>query len=342
MLEQCPGALVCNVSISRCLGDTGQCAVRDGDVFRSIANGTSCDVESSDVNGVCVDSVCREVACGDGFVSRDEECDDGFNLGLAPNACAEGCTLPTCGNGIVDDLFGEECDDGNSDDSDGCTVQCRNAFCGDGLVWQGVEQCDDTNTDESDGCAGCQLARCGDGFVQTGVEECDDGNDVNTDACLSSCAAARCGDGVVWTGVEACDDGNAFDYDTCSNACEVQSCVNYTFERGSSPCPTGVTRWCRTGSLECSWTNVGAAQAACEACLGRTCTVESSQSGTSLQCGGGPGAVGALNASCQFEFGFEPPGLPVILGCNGRISAVGNCPQGDSGAGAISLGRFCE
>src|SRR5262245_22524726 len=36
-----------------------------------------------------------------------------------------------CGDGMVD--MGEECDDGNPDDTDACTNACLNAICGDGI-----------------------------------------------------------------------------------------------------------------------------------------------------------------------------------------------------------------
>gem|GEM_PF-3127238 len=36
-----------------------------------------------------------------------------------------------CGNGITD--FGEQCDDGNTNDEDACTNACKPAFCGDGV-----------------------------------------------------------------------------------------------------------------------------------------------------------------------------------------------------------------
>ena len=46
--------------------------------------------------------------------------------------------------------------------------------CGDGAV-NGAEACDDGNTDDTDGCIACAFATCGDGFVRRGVETCDDG-----------------------------------------------------------------------------------------------------------------------------------------------------------------------
>ncbi len=56
-----------------------------------------------------------------------------------------------CGNGSLD--AGEECDDGNSNNGDGCSDQCVIEFaCGDGNVDAG-EECDDGNTASGDGCS---------------------------------------------------------------------------------------------------------------------------------------------------------------------------------------------
>jgi len=61
---------------------------------------------------------------------------------------------PVCGNGIVEP--GEQCDDGNTVNNDGCTNACTLPRCGDGIVQAG-EQCDDGNTNSGDGCsATCQ------------------------------------------------------------------------------------------------------------------------------------------------------------------------------------------
>ncbi len=73
-------------------------------------------------------------------------------------------TTPTCGNGAV--RLGEECDDGNTDDGDGCSATCtveegRNCsgdpstcteVCGDVMI-VGSEECDDGNTEDGDGCS---------------------------------------------------------------------------------------------------------------------------------------------------------------------------------------------
>jgi cysteine-rich repeat protein len=69
-----------------------------------------------------------------------------------------------CGDGNLDP--GEECDDGNREDRDGCTNGCQCARCGDGILHlfatvppngsctaEPVEQCDDGNTVDGDGCS---------------------------------------------------------------------------------------------------------------------------------------------------------------------------------------------
>jgi cysteine-rich repeat protein len=65
---------------------------------------------------------------------------------------------------------------------------CTASFCGDGVLWQGMEGCDDGNMVDSDACpTSCQPAACGDGFLYQGMEACDDGNMVDNDFCTNSC-----------------------------------------------------------------------------------------------------------------------------------------------------------
>ncbi len=96
-----------------------------------------------------------------------------------------------CGNSILE--TGEECDDGNVANGDGCSAQCKIeipvSFCGDGTVDVG-EECDDGNTASNDGCSAvCVTEYCGDSITQAGLgEQCDDGaNGDNADGCTDSC-----------------------------------------------------------------------------------------------------------------------------------------------------------
>jgi cysteine-rich repeat protein len=66
---------------------------------------------------------------------------------------------------------------------------CQQAICGDGIVDAG-ESCDDGNTNDGDGCSStCQeeLSQCGNSIVE-GSEQCDDGNVNDGDECSNSCA----------------------------------------------------------------------------------------------------------------------------------------------------------
>ncbi len=96
------------------------------------------------------------------------------------------------------------------------------AVCGNGLQNAG-EECDDGNTADNDGCdSNCTVTGCGNDIVNPG-EECDDGNIADGDGCSSTCqveAGALCGNGVVDAG-EECDDGNTNDNDLCDNACAI-------------------------------------------------------------------------------------------------------------------------
>ncbi|WP_240488594.1 DUF4215 domain-containing protein [Labilithrix luteola] len=64
--------------------------------------------------------------------------------------CDADCSVASCGDGFTNSAAGEECDDGNTDDTDGCLSTCVSATCGDGKVQAGVEQCDNGNTDDDD------------------------------------------------------------------------------------------------------------------------------------------------------------------------------------------------
>lgn len=136
--------------------------------------------------------------CGDGIVAGAETCDDGLNNG-SYGGCLSNCTPgPRCGDASVQDPP-EDCDTGvnlttySFTGAPGCAPGCVfGGYCGDGGV-QSVfgEECDDgLNVGSYGGCDGdCTLGpRCGDGALQAADdEECDDGNTVSGDGCTSTC-----------------------------------------------------------------------------------------------------------------------------------------------------------
>lgn len=196
--------------------------------------------------------VCIKDGCGDGFVDRlaGEACDDG-NI-VSGDGCSEDCrVLEGCGNGFPED--GELCDDGNNESGDGCSADCLSTEeCGNGHLDVG-EACDDGNMEDTGSCsADCStLFTCGDGIISQG-EVCDDEGDPNggcSDDCLSN---QTCGNGYldIYTGMEMgmdeeCDRGG--DHEQCDGDCTVPMCGDgYTNPAFVSP-EAGISEECDDG-----------------------------------------------------------------------------------------------
>jgi len=191
----------------------------------------------------CLDWSALEIgSCGDGFVGREEVCDDGNRI--SGDGCSDTCRVepPYCGDGRKDP--NEDCDDANLLENDDCVLGCTAATCGDGKLFEVQEACDDGNQNAGDGCYDCQVEllpsgpRCGDGTLDQG-EVCDDGNESNADACATSCGWTTCGDGRVREGVEECDDGDPIKSDGCSQGClRCGAEPNSFFRKGNGHCYT--------------------------------------------------------------------------------------------------------
>lgn len=144
-----------------------------------------------------------------------------------------------CGNGELEP--GEECDDGDLDDLDGCSAACLEEVCGNQRVDPG-EECDDGNTEPEDRCdALCQL-ECGNGSLEP-LEACDDGDRDNGDGCDFECYEEICGNGRLQPHLgEKCDDGNTLPDDGCSDLCQIegpapapeQRCIRKMNEAGAA------------------------------------------------------------------------------------------------------------
>ena len=63
--------------------------------------------------------------CGNGRMDLGEQCDNAAGNADTPNAfCRTDCSQPRCGDGVIDDAFGETCDDGNHVKGYGCDAGC--------------------------------------------------------------------------------------------------------------------------------------------------------------------------------------------------------------------------
>jgi|GEM_PF-2272162 len=234
----CPAGNNCDQLSGTCLPIVAECVgKRVGARFCAADAVKVCGLdlvrlETESCDGVCVGGNCMAQSCGDGVTSAPEQCDDG-NLDNT-DGCTNDCKAAICGDGVT--VPPEECDDGNADDGDACTF-CQVARCGDGRIGPN-EACDDGNSDNTDACSNaCTLPQCGDGVVRAG-ELCDDGNGIDNDACSNTCTPPRCGDGIVQAG-EACDDGNAVDGDGCSSTCTVPGCGDGTTQSPNEECDDG-------------------------------------------------------------------------------------------------------
>lgn len=211
-------------------GDAGALTVPltpPGVATEGLPSSCTSDMACDDANPCNGAERCTGQTCvGTDALADGETCDgDGGDY-----VCRGGNCLPSrCGDGIVDTRAAEVCDDGNSENGDGCdacSFSCVSAEqCNDSNICNGDEVCDtelhvcvagdpaaDT-TSCGDGyvCrdARCVSASCGDSNVDAD-EECDDGNLSSGDGCDSDCAwecstAEECNDGDVCNGEEVCD-----------------------------------------------------------------------------------------------------------------------------------------
>ncbi len=133
--------------------------------------------------------------------------------------------------------------------------------CGDGVIGAG-EQCDDGNTADGDGCShACALEggvtpACGDGILEAG-EGCDDGNTATGDGCSAACQSEstglpctantlRCGPS---GDVEVCNNaGTAWQYvSTCDAGCNGGACTDATCQPNVKRCHAETVETCNAG-----------------------------------------------------------------------------------------------
>ena len=154
--------------------------------------------------------------CGDGTVDAYEECDFG---GICDGGRFSGLfwtdakSAKTCmsGGGTAVPVSG-----------DGCSADCLNEFCGDGVVQR--KGSDNTmGTDDDELCDNGRVCSHDSSLSCRSDADCD-GNvctyhTAKNNLCSAACIFAICGNGIVEKG-ETCDDSNQRDGDGCSSSCQ--------------------------------------------------------------------------------------------------------------------------
>jgi cysteine-rich repeat protein len=176
---------------------------------------------------------------------------------------------PHCGDAVLQQPAGEECDNGFNEDeyaypgaASPCGANCMTPpSCGDGRVQRAFELCDDGGDNDDDAYDGCTTScdwgpYCGDS-VRNGPEQCDDGPNnkaysADGSGCSHECRRnlPYCGDGVR-NGPEQCDLGtneNTGAYGGCKSDCtRAPYCGDRKVDRSKEDCDDGPS-----GSLTCS------------------------------------------------------------------------------------------
>jgi cysteine-rich repeat protein len=200
-----------------------------------VALGTLLAAAVAAATGSCFFSSATNV-CASGL-----RCAPGFVCDMANDACIE---IGGCGDGHVSTDRGEVCDDGNTQDGDGCSADCESTeVCGNGVIDAAIEeQCDDKNTRDGDGCSSkCRFEQCGNRVLDQ-QEVCDDGNALPGDGCNADCTSNEaCGNGITDNEPdgpihEDCDPVDVFpapatDSDACDSDCTFPVCGDGHFNK---------------------------------------------------------------------------------------------------------------
>jgi cysteine-rich repeat protein len=187
--------------------------------------------------------------CGDNSINTNgEECDKGTLNGVVciaeygtsctwcTTSCKQSIVKNFCGDLETQINEGEECDDGNNINGDGCSSLCKKEIipptplCGNSKIETG-EECD-KGLQNGDLCWAEYGSSC----------------NYCTSACKIKIITNYCGDGIKQE-CEECDDGNTNNTDSCSNLCKINYPIPPQPFCGDAVCNNGET--CSSCSSDC-------------------------------------------------------------------------------------------
>jgi cysteine-rich repeat protein len=345
----------------------------------------SCANPATDCSAAGSLVACQKWSCNTASASAhfcqsvtDSSLDGAVSTCPVGNVCSAGSCSGTCGNGIVN--AGEQCDDGNKVNGDGCntncTFSCQNPAtdCAAASVCMkqtctGAHVCQQAADTAQNGAlcsaghvcaAGTCTTACGNGALDTlAGEQCDFGSAANGPAtgcettCQYSCqAAAGCADGNACNGTEACSPvtvgGKAGQKCTAGTsladgaACGAGSiCVAATCQ--ASVCGDGIIDAAKGEECDFGAGNNGAGTG-CEATCKTSCHTSPSDT-----CNDGNLCNGV--EVCNANTVNGKPGKKCTPGTNaakctacpsGLCSGSGACAAGTCGDGCVSGAESCE
>ncbi len=230
--------------------------------------GTQCD-DGSD----CDSAVCSEFTYE---LSRARTCDSTCSWDISSwSECHAGTQY--CGNGSVEG--DEECDDGNTANTDACTNDCVGNVCGDENVYSGVESCDD-GVGNGDVCDAAYGGTC---------------NYCTTTCTYQARSGAYCGDGEIGA-TELCDGASVPYYcvDTSSGEADTSDTCLPADVGTSTGCDSGYT--CRS---------MGACNGGDD--NGEKCTIDATSGTDTFSCGSDgecvpPTCADDCTSMCPFSY----------------------------------------
>lgn len=234
-------ALKCAPGNLYCIGNQVAKCSTDG---QSNTLGAVCGSNQVCEFGLCKAVVCtsNQLVCKGNYVASCNAAGSGFTLtgtdcGLAGQSCKGGaCVKASCGDGIVNAPI-EQCDDGNSTASDGCSATCQLESTAAGtaaLTLPAGAACKSTcpaapSCSAEDGCGKpCPPCTSSPGKLNT----CQAGSCA---ACVPSCAPGQCGTDGCGGWCTPCNGSQSCNGKACVAACSLcptGGCAVLNFENG--------------------------------------------------------------------------------------------------------------